>query len=172
MSHKPLTSRVICKGKPTHPPGAHGDLPSPLWPWRAQGVGGEVPPSLWFEPAASGSHQCHHSPLHSVTPLHPIRRKYIKHLSENNISTTPPSLQKPGIWVFARSYFFAVLRFSLSSLPGVFYNFFLALSSQTYKGNCLHVPRPHWSPPSWMTASAARFPADSSAKQAVTLWHG
>lgn len=57
------------------------------------------------------------------------RMKYIKHLSENNSSTTPPRLQKPGIWLFR--HFLPVLRFSLSSLPDVFYNCFLALSSQT-----------------------------------------
>lgn len=57
------------------------------------------------------------------------RTKYIKHLSENNSSTTPPRLQKPGIWLFR--HFLPVLRFSLSSLPDVFYNCFLALSSQT-----------------------------------------
>lgn len=70
---KSLLWRDISQVKATYPPAP--DIPSPLWPWIEQGVGGEVPPFLWFEPAASGSHQCHHSPPHSATPLHPTRKE-------------------------------------------------------------------------------------------------
>lgn len=168
MPHKPLRSRTICKSKPTHPPGTHG---THLHPYR-------------LEQRRVSEGKFHHlldlsqllAAATYVIIAHFIqwllfilsRRKYIKHLSENNSSSTPSSLQNLGIWIFAHSHFFAVLRVSFSSLAGVFYSCFLVLSSKTCKWNCLHIIRAHWSPSSWMTASTARFPTGSSAKQA--LW--